>query len=469
MALSPAGQIPQTRWARTVDGACIAYQDLGEGPVTLVVIHGWVSHLEIYWEQPRFARFMRRLAKNMRVLHFDKRGVGMSDRLSEPPGLDVQMDDVRAVMDAAGVERAAVFGWGTGGPPLACMFAATSPERVLALCIDAEIGSDSSFPWGISSEENEERLSRLSAVWGDDEHAGEFVRQGFGSSEATLALATDAEFLRWSGRFMRCAATPASYEAFDRMWYATDVSDALASIHVPTLVVGKTADVGAPWGGAVDYCAAHIAGARRTLVPGSEGVVWVEDPEPLVSTLETFISSVRHEESALDRMLATVMFTDVVGSTDRACEVGDACWTDLLEKHNATVRAFLARYRGTEVKTTGDGFLATFDGPARAVKCAQAICEAVKPLGLEVRAGCHTGEIEMLGDAGAGSADVGGIAVHIGARVGALAGPSEVLVSSTVKDLVAGSGLVFEDRGEHELKGVPEPWHLYAALPAVAP
>ena len=447
---------PPTRWARTVDGACIAYQDFGDGPVTLVVIHGWVSHLEIYWEQPRFARFMRRLARNLRVLHFDKRGVGMSDR-SVPPGLDAQMDDVRAVLDAAGVERAAVFGWGTGGPPLACMFAATAPERVLALCIDAEISNAPDLPWGLEASESDGLLERLVAVWGDDDHADEFVQQGFGDPEP---LVRDPAFLRWCGRFMRCAATPASYAAFDRVWSTTDVRDVLGSVHVPTLVLGRASEVASPiWGPAFDYCLKHIPGSRLAVIPGREGVVWVEEPEPCVRAIEQFIESVRHEEAALDRMLATVLFTDLVGSTDKACDVGDARWADLLERHNRTVRAFLARYRGSEVKTTGDGFLATFDGPARAVKCGQGICEAVKPLGLEVRAGCHTGEIELLG------ADIGGVAVHVGARVAALAGPSEVLVSSTVKDLVAGSGLTFEDRGEHRLKGIPEAWHLYALAP----
>ena len=454
--------VPRTKWATTVDGACIAYQDLGEGPATLVVIHGWVSHLEIYWEQPRFARFMRRLAKSMRVLQFDKRGVGMSDRLAGPPGLDVQMDDVRAVMDAAGVERAALFGWGNGGPALACMFAATSPERVLALCIDGEICHAEDTPIGITQSEQDELLGRMVAAWGDDDRAEEFVRQGFGDSPAVDVFAHDSAFLHWSGRFMRCAATPASYKAFDQMWYETDVRDVLASVHVPTLVLGKEADTtDGAWEAMIDYCVARIPGAQRALVPGREGVVWVEEPEPLVDAIETFIDAVRHEEAVLDRALATVLFTDVVSSTDKACEVGDARWKDLLERHNLTVRALLARYRGKEVKTTGDGFLATFDGPARAVKCAQGICEAIKPLGLEVRAGCHTGEIELMG------ADVGGIAVHIGARVGALAGPSEVLVSSTVKDLVAGSGIVFEDRGEHKLKGIGEPWRLYAVTAAV--
>jgi class 3 adenylate cyclase len=267
---------------------------------------------------------------------------------------------------------------------------------------------------------------------------------------------------------MRYSASPSSMTAFSRMWHQTDIRPALPSIHVPTAIVCKWDAADGPaadeyqraW---AEFNLAHIPGARLIEVPGAAHVIWVEDPEPYVSALERFIASVRDEEAELDRMLATVLFTDVVGSTQKATELGDARWKDLLDRQNATVRAMLARYRGTEVKTMGDGFLATFDGPARAVKCAQAVCEAVRPLGLEVRAGCHTGEIELMG------ADVGGIAVHIGARVGALAGPSEVLVSSTVKYLVAGSGLVFEDRGEHVLKGVPEPWHLYAALPAATP
>jgi class 3 adenylate cyclase len=263
---------------------------------------------------------------------------------------------------------------------------------------------------------------------------------------------------------MRYSATPTSMVAFSRMWHETDIRPALSSIHVPTAVICK---VGAPleapdgedqrqW---AEFNLRHVPGARYVEVPGAAHVIWIEEPEPYVSALEAFLRSVEDEEAELERMLATVLFTDVVGSTDRASELGDHQWTELLGRHNAVVRAMLARYRGTEVSNAGDGCLATFDGPARAVKCAQAICEAVKPLGLEVRAGCHTGEIELLGE---GGADVGGIAVHIGARVAALAGPSEVLVSSTVKDLVAGSGLVFEDRGMHELKGVPDAWHLYA-------
>jgi class 3 adenylate cyclase len=238
------------------------------------------------------------------------------------------------------------------------------------------------------------------------------------------------------------------------MWFGTDVRPALGAISAPTTCFFARDD---PEDESLARLQAGlIPGARAVPVATTSEVIWVPDPEPIVAAIEQFIASVRQEEAALDRMLATILFTDIVGSTDKACAVGDAGWTGLLEKHNATVRAFLARYRGKEVKATGDGFLATFDGPARAVKCAQGICEAVKPLGIEVRAGCHTGEIELLG------ADVGGIAVHIGARVGALARPSEVLVTSTVKDLVAGSGLAFEDRGERHLKGIPDAWHLYA-------
>ena len=451
----PVDKVPQTQWARTVDGACIAYQDLGQGPVTLVVIHGWVSHLEVYWEQPRFARFMRRLSRNMRVLHFDKRGVGMSDRVTGTPDIGILADDVRAVMDAAGVEKAALLGWGGPGPELAAFFAATHPERTLCL---THFGTfhyrrDVDCPWGDTEEEFEASLAAELAAWGTEEGARAFIRDGWGERPED-APTDDPDFARWAAKFARFAATPASFEAFERMWWATDVRPLLGSISIPTAVFYSVMDPESHEFGRAE--ASQIPAARSIGVSTPAAVIWVHDPEPIVSAIEQFVASVQDEEAALDRVLATVLFTDIVGSTDQACKVGDACWTELLEKHNAAVRAMLARYRGTEVKTMGDGFLATFDGPARAVKCAQAICEAVKPLGLEVRAGCHTGEIELMG------ADVGGIAVHIGARVGALAGPSEVLVSSTVKDLVAGSGLVFEDRGEHTLKGLPDSWRLYA-------
>jgi class 3 adenylate cyclase/pimeloyl-ACP methyl ester carboxylesterase len=464
MVHAPAGAadgVPQTRWAWTVDGACIAYQDIGEGPVTLVVIHGWVSHLEIYWEQPRYVRFLRRLSRNMRVLVFDKRGVGMSDRVAGSPDIGVLLDDVRAVMDAAGVDKAALLAWGEPGPELAAFFAATHPERTLCLALAGSLHQrkEPDYSWGWTEDELEAELAEvLAAGWGTAEGAEAFVRRGFGDDTQLVDKAPYDEpaFISWTAKFARFAATPASFEVFERMWFATDVRPALASIQVPTAIFhvpGDTREEGLAFGQA-----ALIPGAIAVPVATSAEVIWVRDPEPMVSAIERFIASVRHEEAELDRVLATVLFTDIVGSTDKACELGDHRWTELLERHNQTLRALIARYRGTEVKTTGDGFLATFDGPARAVRCAQGVCEAVRPLGVEVRAGCHTGEIELLGG------DVGGVAVHIGARAGALAGPSEVLVTSTVKDLVAGSGLVFEDRGEHRLKGIPDAWHLYAAV-----
>jgi len=448
--------IPEARWARTVDGACIAYQDIGEGPVALVVIHGWVSHLEVYWEQPRYVRFLTRLSRNMRVLVFDKRGIGMSDRVAGAPDLSILLDDVRAVMDAAGVEKAALLGWGEPGPELAGFFAATYPERALCLIVDGQFHgrAEPDYPLGCTSEEFEQELASELESWGTVAGARVMVRTSYGDVDPDRAPYSDAEFLRWNAKLARNAATPASYEAFARMWFATDVRPVLRSIGVPTAIVYSPSTPGDEAYARQD--AGLVPAAQLLPIARTHPIIWIDEPESTVSAIESFIASVRQEEAALDRMLATVLFTDVVGSTEKACELGDRGWTELLERHHRTVRALLARYRGKEVSTAGDGFLATFDGPARAVKCAQAICEAVKPLGIEVRAGCHTGEIELLG------ADVGGIAAHIGARVGALAGPSEVLVSSTVKDLVAGSGLVFEDRGEHELKGVPGPWHLYA-------
>ena len=470
--VGPAGatsvlDVPQIRWARTVDGACIAYQDIGQGPVTLLVVHGWVSHLEVYWEQPRYVRFLRRLSRNMRVLVFDKRGIGMSDRVAGAPDLGILLDDVRAVMDAAGVERAALLGWGGPGPELAAFFAATYPERTMcfALLGDLHYRAEPDYPWGVTPEDFERGLAALLEAWGTDAGAHEFVRWGYGGmfwgpeGHTDVPPYGDPEFLRWNAKLARYAATPASYEAFDRMWFGTDVRPVLPAVSVPTAVLYAPDEPDDERLARV--MAGMIPGARAVPVATTSEVIWVPDPEPAVVAIERFIASVRQEEAALERSLATILFTDIVGSTDKACAAGDAGWTDLLEKHNTTVRAFLARYRGREIKATGDGFLATFDGPARAVKCAQAICEAVKTLGIEVRAGCHTGEIELMG------ADIGGVAVHIGARVGALAGPSEVLVTSTVKDLVAGSGLAFEDRGEQHLKGIPDVWRLYSLTPGV--
>jgi len=452
--------IPETRWATTLDGASIAYQDFGEGPITLVVVAGDITHLEVYWELPQWSTFMRRLAKNMRVLCFDKRGVGMSDRLSVAPSLDIQMDDLRAVIDAVGVERAAILGGGSPGPATAAFFAATHPDRTLALWIDGSVHTarDEDCPWGISEEDFQRQLERLFVTWGSDAHALEFAHYCFGDDPGDAPF-DDPSFLRWVTRMARFSATPTGIMQFERMWFETDVRQTLPTIGVPTAVAVHARE-DEEHRLETAYLASRIPGARLVEVPADWAGIFA-DQERYIAALEGFLASVTDEEAQLDRMLATVLFTDVVGSTQKAAELGDRRWSELLERHNSVVRAFLTRYRGQEVNTAGDGFLATFDGPARAVKCAQGICEAVKPLGLEVRVGCHTGEIELLGT------DVGGIAVHIGARVGALAGPSEVLVSSTVKDLVAGSGLAFSERGEHELKGVPGSWRLYAVEPAV--
>jgi len=446
--------VPETRWARTVDGASIAYQDFGEGPTTLVFVHAWFSHLELMWELPGFERFLRRLSRRLRVVHFDKRGVGMSDRLSSAPSLDVQMDDIRAVLDATGIERAVVCGEGYIAPALAAFFAATHPDRTLALWLDGPVhtAQDAAYPWGESDEDWDRWTSTIAANWGSEANARDFAVDCFGEDAQGVPF-DDSAFLRWLTRLARSSATPTSIVQLGELWRETDVRGVLPTICVPTAVALKSCPDDQERSVA-RYLAASITGARLIEIEGGDR--YFGSPEAYVQAVERFISDALDEEAELDRKLATVLFTDVVDSTGRSSEVGDARWKELLERHNAITRAQLGRYRGTEIKTMGDGFLATFDGPARAVKCAQGICEAVKPLGLEVRAGCHTGEIELLG------ADVGGIAVHIGARVGALAGPSEVLVSSTVKDLVAGSGLVFEDRGERTLKGVPESWHLYA-------
>ncbi len=447
--------IPKTRWAKTIDGANIAYQEFGQGSTTLVVIHGWLSNIDVYWEQPRFARFMRRLSRNYHVVHFDKRGVGLSERITEPPTLEAQMDDVRAVVEAVGAERVALLAWG-GTPQLAVVYGATHPDRTIAMCLGSLIHQrrDADFPWGWTAEENEATQELLMSGWGDEDHALDLVHAGFGDRPGDAPV-DDPAFLAWIAKLARSSATPLGLQAFDRMWFDTDVRDILSAVHVPAAVLLKT-DCYEADRGMAQYMVERIRGCRLIEVPGTAETVWVEDPEPYVSAVEEFIASALQQEAELDRVLATVVFTDIVGSTETAARLGDHAWKQLLQRHHATVRALLARYRGVEVDTAGDGFLATFDGPARAVKCAEGICEAVKPLGLEVRAGCHTGEIEVVGDG------VGGLAVHIAARVAAKAKPSEVLVSSTVKDLVAGTALSFADRGNHALKGVPGRWKLFA-------
>lgn len=398
---------------------------------------GFVSHIENYWDHPDLARWLDRLTGFARVAMFDKRGTGLSDRVAGAPSLEERMDDVRAVMDAAGMERAAVMGISEGGP-LATLFAATCPERCQGLVL---YGTFSRSAW-ISDEGMKSYLDYIERAWG----SGKSLPMWAPSRKDDPALKT------WWGRFERLGASPASARAVVEMIREIDISDILPSVHVPTLVLHASGDtlIGVEYGRSL---AAQIPGARMIEIPGADHLFFLHDR--VADVVEEFLTgSVGAAES--NRTLATVLFTDIVGSTAMAVRLGDRRWRDLLEAHHVAVRRELARSRGREVKSLGDGFLATFDGPARAVRCACSIIEAVGPLALEVRGGLHTGEVETL------DGDVQGIAVHIASRVSALAGPGEVLVSRTVRDLVAGSGLRFDARGQHALKGLDEPMDLFA-------
>ena len=375
---------------------------------------------------------------------FDKRGTGMSDKvtITELPGLDQRMDDLRAVMDAAGMQRAALIGISEGGP-LSALFAATYPERCSALVLCGSFARFSS--WFPTEESLAQFLGYIDQAWGSGTSLPYFAP----------SRANDAAFQRWWGRFERLGASPAAVTALMRMNSQIDISEIVSTIRVPTLVIHRTEDVTVNVEGG-RYLAEHIPGARYIELPGKDHPPWIGDnADEITDAIEEFLTGTRVPVT-VDRVLATVLFTDIVGSTEKAAALGDRRWRDLLDNHHATIRRNLARFRGHEVKTTGDGILATFDGPARGVRCACAIADDIRPLGIDIRAGLHTGECEMTDD------DVGGIAVHIGARVAALAGAGEVLVSSTVKDLVAGSGLRFGDRGSQSLKGVPGEWRVFA-------
>ena len=432
---------PVTRYAKSGD-VHIAYQVFGEGAVNLVLASPFVSNVEHWWDEPDVARWLLRLAGFARVVMLDKRGTGMSDRIGELPGLDQRMDDLRAVMDAAGMQQAALLGISEGGP-LTALFAATYPERCRALVL---YGSFARFAsWLPTKEALAEFFSYVDQGWGSGGSLPMFAP----------SRANDPAFQHWWGRFERLGASPAAASALMRMNSQIDISGILSTIRVPTLVIHRTEDVTINVEGG-RYLAEHIPGARYIELPGKDHLPFVGDnAAEIADAIQEFLTGAR-APVPVDRVLATVLFTDIVGSTEKAAALGDHRWRDLLDNHHATIRRNLARFRGHEVKTTGDGILATFDGPARGVRCACAIADDIRPLGIEVRAGLHTGECEMIGD------DVGGIAVHIGARVAALAGAGEVLVSSTVKDLVAGSGLRFGDRGSQALKGVPGEWHIFA-------
>ena len=444
------GVIPETRYARTVDGVHIAYQVHGHGPIDLLMVLGWTTNIEALWEEPSQARLLNRLASSSRLILFDKRGVGLSDRVPESqlPSLESRMDDLRAVMDAAGSERGVVFGSSEGGP-MAMLFAATYPERTRGLLL---FGTVADFTSGRDAENEHIELDRIERLWGTKEGAQLMLREW-----AAPSLADDEPMITWLASYMRRAASPGAAIALERMNHLMDASDILHAIHVPTLAIGRTGDLAFPIEDA-HRTAEAIPGARFVELPGQDHLPFVGETEQLLVEIEHFLKEIRDDEAELDRVLATVLFTDIVGSTERAAALGDREWQVLLDSHYARIRSNLGRFRGREVNTAGDGFFATFDGPIRAVRCAASAVAAVRDLGIEIRAGLHTGEVELDGP------DVRGIAVHIGARVASLAGPSEVLVTSTVKDLVAGAAVEFEDRGEHELKGVPGAWRLYRVI-----
>jgi class 3 adenylate cyclase len=437
---------PTTRYARSGD-TNIAYQVVGEGPFDLVWVPGWISNVEAAWELPEYARFLTRLASFSRLILFDKRGTGLSDGvpIADLPDLEQRMDDVRAVLQAAGSQRAAVFGASEGGN-LSILFAATYPERVRALVLAGTYVKrrwSPDYPWAPTPEVRERQHALLEREWSGDMDVADLAPSADGDPALVRRLAT----------FFRRSASPGAAVALNRMNTDIDTRSVLPSIAAPTLVLARSGDrsVSAEEG---RWIAGQIPRARYVELPGADHLPWTGDTDGLLDEVEVFLTGVRRAPD-LDRRLATVLFTDIVGSTARAAALGDRTWHDLLEEHHARVRRELERFGGHEVDTAGDGFFATFDGPARAVRCACAIGAQVRELGLEVRAGVHTGEVQMT------DGTVRGLAVHIGARVAAAAGPGEVLVSSTVKDLVAGSGLRFRDHGRAQLPGVPGEWQLY--------
>ncbi|MBL0141851.1 MAG: adenylate/guanylate cyclase domain-containing protein [Betaproteobacteria bacterium] len=440
--------VPQTRYARS-GKVNIAYQVTGEGPLDLVFIPGWVSHVELAWEDPERGAFLRRLASFSRLIIFDKRGTGLSDRVPDDqlPTLEERMDDLRAVMDAVGSRRAALFGYSEGGN-MSVLFAATYPERTVALvtfsCFAKRIWSPD-YPWAPTPEARAKEYETVEREWGNLMDLAHYIPSKM----------HDVEFARRQATFMRRSASPSAAVALLRMNTQIDVRAVLPAISAPTLVMHRTGDldVNIEEG---RWLATRIPGARFVEFAGDDHMPWIGNSDSILDEVQEFLTGMRPERD-VDRVLATVLFTDIVGSTEHLARVGDKAWKDMLARQREIVRRALSAFRGREVDTAGDGFFATFDGPARGVRCAFSIQEAARPLGLAIRAGLHTGEVELDGER------VGGMAVHIGARIAAQAGAGEALVSSTVKDLVSGSGLRFEDRGAHALKGVPGEWRLYAA------
>lgn len=433
---------PPTKFARSGD-AMIAYQVMGEGPIDLIAVGGPASHLDLQWEEPLTARTFERYASFSRLVRFDRRGTGLSDPVDSPPTLEQQMDDMQAVMEAIGTERAALVGGTDAG--LTAMYAATHPDQVTSLVLNGVAVSATPY---MTPARIEELLDIIENAWGEGRLISMFAPSRVG----------DPQFEEWWARYERGSVTPSMARRIIAMEMEVDLRGVLPAIQAPTLVLHRRDNQLVP----VELgreAASLIPGARFMEIPGTDAYGWDDPDGPGSDAIEEFLTG-RRSAPASERVLATVLFTDICGSTDRAAEAGDRAWRGLLDQHNALVREQLARWRGREIKTLGDGFVATFDGPARAVRCADAIVESVRALGLDVRAGLHTGECEFF------DSDVRGIAVHIGARVGAMADAGEVLVSSTVRELTVGSDLRFEDRGPHELRGVPGEWRLFALAPS---
>jgi pimeloyl-ACP methyl ester carboxylesterase len=444
------GRRPATQYAKS--GAySIAYQVVGNAPLDLVYVPGFISHVEFAWDDPDYARFLERLASFSRLILFDKRGTGLSDRVPVNllPTLEERMDDVRAVMDAVGSDRAALLGVSEGGP-MSMLFATTYPERVQALVLYGtyakRVRADD-YPWAPTLEEHRRRLDAVEQNWGGPVEVEQWAP----------SVAGEDRFKRWWGQFLRLGASPSAARAVLEMTLAIDVRDILPAIRVPTLILHRSGDRRMDVGGS-RYLATKIPNAKYVELEGIDHLPWVGDSDAIADEMSEFLTGTRHSAEP-NRLLATVLFTDMVESTTRAVDLGDARWRSLISDHDSLVRGELARFRGREIDRRGDGFLAIFDGPARAIRCALSIVGRVHELGIEVRAGLHTGELDII------ESGIAGIAVHTGARVMSLAGPNEVLVTSTVRDLVAGSGLAFTDRGVHELKGVPGRWGILRVEP----
>jgi class 3 adenylate cyclase/pimeloyl-ACP methyl ester carboxylesterase len=441
--------IPTTRYVRS-DDVHVAYQVVGDGPLDLLWVPGYVSSVEAAWQSPHHAAFIRRLASFCRVILFDKRGTGMSDRGSQIFTLEQRMHDVRAILDEIGSERAALFGVSEGGP-MSLLYAATYPERTSALVLYGSYAKRSwapDYPFGWRDQQWERVLSNIEQNWG--------TPQGTNIGMYAPSLMDKPDVAEQVASYFRASASPGAAAAIMKMNREIDVRSILPAVRAPTMIIHRTGDRVSEVGHA-RYMAQQIPGAKLVELPGIDHAYWIDSGKEILDQIEEFLTGRLHAHEP-ERMLATVLFVDIVGSTERVAKLGDAQWRELLGTFHRKVRELLRQYRGREINTTGDGFLAAFDGPARAVRCAGAIRDGVRALGLEIRCGLHTGECEIVGG------DLAGIAVHIGARVGALAEPGEVLVSQTVRDLVAGSGLTFEPCGTHVLKGIPSEWHVFRAL-----